>query len=105
METLQKWLAGKIEPKPQDETRATYTKKLVKTDGEINLNDDSYKNFLKIQAFQGSIGTYFLRKNTRVKIIDASFENGVLTILRVIPEGRKEIDYRVWLSAASGAMG
>lgn len=97
VETLQKWLAGKIEPKPQDETRATYTKKLVKTDGEINLNDDSYKNFLKIQAFQGSIGTYFLRKNIRVIIKDAEFEDGKLIISRVIPEGKKEMPYHDFL--------
>ena len=56
-EVMLKWVAGEIKAIPQDHSKATYTKKFTKADGEINLSDDPYRNFLKIQAFEGSIGT------------------------------------------------
>ncbi len=58
-EILPKWMNGEIEAKSQDDSKATFTKKLVKADGEIDLAGDARQNFLKIQAFDGSIGTYF----------------------------------------------
>ncbi len=118
-QTMQDWSAGKIQSVPQDESKATYTRKFTKTDGEIDLSADPYQNFLKIRAFEGSVGTYFyadarrLKKQTqmhadikknqrqsaspsasiRVLIKAAEFRGGTLHILRVIPEGRKEIRY------------
>ena len=127
-EVMPKWVEGKIEAKPQDHSKATYTKKFTKADGEINLSDDSYKNFLKTQAFESSIGTYFFASSSsplqrggaegggvlqppprrlstpfpkgdkiRVLIKSAEFRDGKLTILRVIPEGKKETDYTEFL--------
>src|SRR3989338_5653346 len=58
-ETIPKFVAGEIQAVPQDHGKATYTKKFTKADGEINLADDAHQNFLKIRAFEGSIGTYF----------------------------------------------
>lgn len=96
-ETIPKWVAGEIKAAPQDESKATYTKKFTKADGEIHLADDPYKNFLKICAFKGTIGTYFFSGKTRVKVTDASFADGTLTIRRVIPEGKKEMGYEEFL--------
>ncbi len=107
-ETIPKWLAGEIKPKPQDESKATYTKKLTKKDGEINLSDNlypneaerrrrAYKNFLKIRAFDGSIGSYFFYKKKRVVIKSAEYENNELIITRVLPAGKKEISYEEFL--------
>ena len=107
-EVMPKWIEGEISAKPQDHLRATYTKKLAKTDGEISLSDDPYRNFLKIQAFEGSIGTYFFYSpseatpftkgnNIRVIIKDAKFEDGKLVILRVMPEGKREMSYEEFL--------
>ncbi len=100
-ETIPRWLAGEIEPKPQDETKATYTKKLTKEDGEINLAENPYQNFLKIRAFEGSIGSYFFAekpgKKIRVGIKSALYENNTLTITRVVPEGKKEMSYEEFL--------
>jgi methionyl-tRNA formyltransferase len=99
---------------PQDESGATYTRKYTKEDGFIDLTGDPYQNFLKIQAFEGNVGAYFymnkstsvppplvkegagggfLRQHLRVKIVDADFRDGKLHILRVIPEGKKEMSY------------
>lgn len=102
VETIPAWLRGDIAPEDQDHTKRTLTKKITKEDGALNLEDDAYQNYLKICAFKGNIGTYFFaRKKTgetlRVKIADAEYENGVLTLTRVIPEGKKEMDYEDFL--------
>jgi methionyl-tRNA formyltransferase len=69
--------------------------------GELNLAADPYQNFLKIQALAGWPGTYFFTERAgakiRVKITDASFNDGVLTIEKVIPEGKKEMAYEDFL--------
>lgn len=96
-EVMPKWIAGAIKPKPQDDSHATYTKKLVKSDGEINLSEDAYKNFLKIRAFDGGVGTYFFANGTRILIKDANFIEGTLAITRVLPEGKKEMSYDEFL--------
>ncbi len=99
--TIPLWLAGKIQAVPQDHAKATYTKKIKKEDGLIRLADDPYKNFLKIRAFDGSIGTFFFTerngKKLRVAIKDAKFAEGALTLTRVVPEGRKEMSYDAFL--------
>jgi methionyl-tRNA formyltransferase len=66
--------------------------------GELDLSDDPHQNLLKIRAFDGWPGTYFFTekngKRTRVKVTDAEFDHdGSLHILKVIPEGKKEIPY------------
>lgn len=82
---------------PQDHARATFTKKIIKNDGLIDFRDDPYKNYKKIRAYDEWPGAFFFTervgKNIRVLIKDASFENDVLTITRVIPEGKKEMSY------------
>lgn len=98
--TLPDWISGTITPKEQDHDAATFTKKFQKADGEINLADDPYQNLLKIRAFDGNPGTFFYTekngKQIRVKITDAELDtDGSLKILRVIPEGKKEMDFEV----------
>lgn len=97
-ETVPKLLDGTIKPREQNHETATYCKKITKEMGEINLEDDPYQNLLKIRAFDGWPGTYFFMersgKKMRIKIVDAELaEDGTLKILRVIPEGKKEIAY------------
>ncbi len=95
---LPKWIAGEIEEIEQEHDKATYTKKITKEDGLINLNDNPYNNYLKINAYHGWPSAYFFidkdGKKIRVKITKASFENGNLIIEKVIPEGKGEIDYK-----------
>ena len=98
---LPKWVNGEIIPLQQDDSKATYTKKLKKSDGELDLTGDPLQNFLKIQAFAGSIGTYFFversGKKMRVTVKEARFENEHLSITRVVPEGKKEMSYAEFL--------
>jgi methionyl-tRNA formyltransferase len=99
------WIAGDIDAHPQNHDVATYTEKLNKSDGEIDLADDPYQNLLKIRAFEGWPGTYtfFERhgKRIRVGIIDAHLENEKLVIDRVKPEGKKEMSYEDFLRAGA----
>jgi len=97
-ETIPLWVSGGIDAQEQDHDFATFTKKISKADGEITLHDDPYTNFLKIQAYTPWPGTFFFiekdGKEVRVKITEAAFENGKLQILKVIPEGKKEQDFK-----------
>lgn len=97
-EILPDWLAGNITPEVQDESKATYTKKFTDDDACIDLFGDARTNFLKIRAFDGSPRPYFLTPtNKRVIIVDAEYIDGVLVLTRVIPEGKKEMEYKDFL--------
>ncbi len=88
---LPDWLSEKIEAKKQEESQVTFCKKIEKTDGEIDLSGDAYENYLKIKAYEGWPGTFFFKDGKRIKITQAEFKNGELKILKIIPEGKKEM--------------
>jgi len=100
-EIIPSWIAGEIDPQEQEHNQATYTQKIKKSDGLIDLDDDPELNYRKIRAFDGWPGTFFFvkkdDKEIRVIIKEATLRNGELKILRVIPEGKKEVDYEVLL--------
>jgi methionyl-tRNA formyltransferase len=92
--TIPLWIDRSVEAVEQEHHRATYTKKISKEDGLIDLSADPYQNFLKIRAYEGWPGTYFfVPENIRVVIKDAFYQNGNLVITRVIPEGKKEMSF------------
>lgn len=99
---LPDWISGKVSEKAQDHSQATYTKKTVKEDGLLDLNADPYVNFRKIQAYHEWPQAYFMFKTAdkeiRVKVTEASFKDNKLVIEKVIPEGKKEMSYKDFLS-------
>lgn len=107
IEVAPKWLKGEIEAKKQDDSKATICGKIEKEDGLIDLNDDPYKNLLKIKAYQGWPTAYFFferrsdgsggSNKIRVIITDATIENNLLKILKVIPEGKRVMPYEDFL--------
>ncbi len=91
---LPQWIQGNIKAEEQDHDAATYTKKITKEDGLINLSADGYENFLRWNAYKGWPGSYFFtQSNKRVVITDADFVDGQFRIIKVIPEGKKEISW------------
>ncbi len=100
-EIIPKWIAGKVETNKQDHSNATFTKKITKEDGLINLSDDAEKNYRKIRAFNIWPRVYFFTekngKKMRIVITDAELKDGKLIIKKVIPEGKKEIPYDIFL--------
>ncbi|MBX4198247.1 methionyl-tRNA formyltransferase [Candidatus Parcubacteria bacterium] len=97
VETIPTWLSGNIQPQPQDHTQATYTKKIVKEDGLIDFKADPYLNFRKIQAYADWPRTYFFAekdsKKVRMVITEAEYKDNRLHILKVIPEGKNEMNF------------
>lgn len=101
--TIPSWIYNEIKPKEQNHELATYSKKIKKEDALINFDDDPYLNYRKIQAFDDNPRAYFFvkkndpktraSKDIRVIITDAEFKDERLKILKVIPEGKKEISY------------
>ncbi len=100
VKVIPEWIAGKMQALPQDHSKATYTKKIEKGNALIDLSADPYENFRKIQAYTDWPKPYFFveknGKSIRVIIKEADFKDGILHILRVIPEGKKEMDYSIF---------
>ena len=85
---------GKIKIIPQNETEATFCKKIKKEDGLIDLNDNATMNYNKFRAYATWPRTFFFKNNKRIIITDAKLENNLFVIKKVIPEGKKEINYK-----------
>lgn len=83
----------------QDENQASYCTKISKEDGFIDLDDDGVKNYNKFRSYFSWPKTFFFVNDKRVIIKDAKLENGKFIILRVIPEGKKEISYEDFLKS------
>lgn len=92
-EILPDWLSGKLEPVAQDEALATYTKKFNDEDALLDLGLPR-EAFLKIRAFDKSPRAHFItEKGKRVIVTEAAWEDGDLKILKVLPEGKKEMSF------------
>jgi methionyl-tRNA formyltransferase len=91
-------LNKKIQPQEQNHELATFTKKIEKSDGEIDINDTALRGptgrsqFLKFNAYYEWPTTFFFAKEKRIKITDAIWDNVTqeMKIIKVIPEGQKE---------------
>jgi methionyl-tRNA formyltransferase len=85
-----------IEGIRQNENEATFCKKIKKEYGEIDPNANATENWNKYRAYFGWPGVFFFKDGKRIKITKAKYENNSFTIERVIPEGKKEIDYTLF---------
>lgn len=98
LESLPDFLEDKIKLEEQKEEEATFCCKIKKEDGEIKLGDNDLKNYNKYRAFYGWPGVFFFKdingKKIRYKITKARLENNIFIIEKVIPEGKKETDYK-----------
>jgi len=62
---------GKVDPKPQDDSKATFCAKIEKTDGLIDWSEPAKAIALKIRAYAGWPGTYTFWNGKRIKILKA----------------------------------
>ncbi len=93
-EVLPLILTDKLESVPQEHSEATYTQKFTDQNALIDLKGNARKNYLKIKAFDTSPKPYFLTPDgKRVLVKEAVYQNNTLHILRVTPEGKKEMNY------------
>lgn len=99
---LSRWMDSKIRERPQDDTKASFTKLIKKEDGMIDLKDPAEKNLRKILAYSTWPGAYLLYKNKmgkeiRVVVKDAEIKNSQLVPTRVTPAGKREMDWQDFL--------
>ena len=103
VETIPKWLKAEIKPQEQDHSKATFTKKITKEDGLIDLKNEPAEIIeRKIRAFTPWPGAYTFINNKRLIITKAELKDGRLVIERVKPEGKKEMDFRDFLRGYKG---
>jgi methionyl-tRNA formyltransferase len=100
-EIISKWVKGEIEERPQDESAATYTKLIKKEDGLIDLNADPEENLRKVYAYSSWPAAYINFQGRtgekRVVIKDAKIVDGNFIPTRVVPAGKKEMEWEAFL--------
>jgi methionyl-tRNA formyltransferase len=104
--TIPKFVEGKVTPRQQNHEESTYSKRFDKIDSELKLDlenlptgDIALQTLCKIKAYSGIGDTFFVDKDKRVKVKGAVLKNGALTLTRVIPEGKKEVDFNTYLAS------
>lgn len=68
METLPQWLGGELEPKPQDETQATYSRLITNEDAEIDWHLPAVELWQRVSAFNPWPSCYTRSQGKRLKI-------------------------------------
>lgn len=98
---LPKIKEGEIKGRIQNEDEATFCKKVKKENGEIDPSGNAKDNWNKYRAYSGWPGVFFFvnkgGKQLRIKIKEATYEDGSFIVKRVVPEGKKEISYEEFL--------
>lgn len=96
-EAVPLWMKDELPAEEQNHAQATHTRKFTDEDARLDLTGDPYQNLLKIRAFDKNPRAYFLDgQGKRVIVTDATIEDGVLKILSVIPEGKKEMPFEMY---------
>ncbi len=105
VETLPLFETNEVTFISQNHEKATFAKKIKKEERELKISENSQENWNKYRAYAESPGThFFVQKNgkpTRVKIVSAELTDGIFTPLRVIPEGKKEMDFTAFLKSST----
>ncbi len=72
LETLPPWARGEIEPKPQDSSRATLSRRLSRGDGEMDWNLPAVTLWREVRAYYPWPGSYTSWRGRHLKILEAS---------------------------------
>lgn len=100
IETIPKYLKGEFTLHPQNETEATYTKKIAIEDAYVDLEKDEPKWIeRKVRALNPEPGVWTLQriqdKTKRMKILEAELKDGKLILKKVQFEGKKPQPFRL----------
>lgn len=101
IKTLPKFIKGEIQPTPQNEAKATYTKKVKTEDAYVEPKDleiaqqEGGEIAIKIErmvrALNPEPGVWTIRDNKRVKLLESKIIDEKLKITKLQFEGRKPI--------------
>ncbi len=86
LDNLDDILEGKSKFIDQDHSKATYAKKILKSEGQINWNDEVSKIIGKINGLYSNPGAFFTYKGERYKILKAEIGNGIGKMGEVISD-------------------
>ncbi len=131
-ETLPLWLEGKISPRPQDSSQASYTKAMTKRDGEIDWQLPALEIWRRVRAFNPWPGCYTWWQGKQLKVhqavpvdgyktgkagkvialhwpspaaVGVESGDGVLGLLRVQLEGKREMSMEEFLRGQQDFIG
>ncbi|MBU4030801.1 methionyl-tRNA formyltransferase [Patescibacteria group bacterium] len=89
LKILPRYIQGKINPKKQNNSKASYTKILSRQDGQIKPKQTAREIERMLRAFTPWPGVWTIIKKRRVKILKAKVVQGRLLLETVQPEGKK----------------
>jgi len=123
---------GEINPRPQDEARASYAAPLTREDGEIDWRRPAAALWRQVRAYQPWPGSHTRWRGERLELLRVSpadappglepgrvvalsgarptsfgvgTGDGLLRVLRVKPAGKKEMDAAAFLAGHAGIIG
>lgn len=96
IETMPKYLSGKVKPAEQEHASATVTKKFTSADGQVDfINDEPLTVYRKIKSFypEPSVWTMNLPgyEGKRVKLLAAEWRDNKIHITNIHVEGKKPV--------------
>lgn len=102
IQTLPHYLNGKIKPKTQDESKATYTKMISRQDGLVDLKkDDPAEIERKFRALMPWPGIWTRTNEKRLKILKCHLENNELILDEVQLEGKTPVSWELFKKSYS----
>ena len=123
LETLPAYLAGELQPRPQDETQASYAPMLKKEDGLLDFGQSAQGLARRVRGLKPWPGAFMLWQGQRLKIHRAHAEagkanigqtiiykglpaigtaHGLLVLDELQPAGKKPMPGKVFLNGARG---
>ena len=132
VQVLPSYARGEISPKPQDDSSATYARKLTKEDGAIRWELSAVELWRQIRAFTPWPGSYTHWRGGLLKVVEAvpipersdgapgtavrlppggpapvgvTTGEGVLGLVSVQPEGRRVMDAAEFMQGHAGFVG
>lgn len=107
-DTIPKWVAGELLRTEQFHAAATYCPRLDRSMGELTIDphqlpegEEAEAALLKIRAFDGFPGTFFIHEGKRIKITDAEIVENTLVVKEVVPEGKSKQPFTHYLQSLS----
>ncbi len=100
VETLPKYVAGEIEPRPQDDVKSTYAPRLKKQDGKLDFDKPAKFLARQVRAYHPWPGAYQFYDGVRLKVYQAHVEE----MHNAIPGKRYVIDGQPAWGTAQGIL-
>lgn len=91
VETLDEMSRGQINPEVQDDSLATYAKKLTKEEGRIDWSQPAQAIDLKIRALSPRIAVTFSLNDDSIKLLECELVEGSGAPGEILPSDKKSI--------------